>query len=125
MLSPVRARKSDKYHCCNSWKSDNLRELIKELIQKRKQTILEATTLQGAIENNPILLTQYWKIECLDSTTIILYFGGTNNIFTDCTAERSVLHPISLTGKSSQGISKTSKSPIAIAKVDMGKTMLV
>ena len=42
-------------------------------------------TLQGAIEKSLILLSQYWKVECLDGTIIISYFGGSNNIFVDCT----------------------------------------
>ena len=37
-------------------------------------------TLQGAIEKSPILLSQYWKNERLDSTIIISHFGGSNNI---------------------------------------------
>ena len=41
-------------------------------------------TLQGAIEESPILLSQYWKIEWLDGTLIISYFGGSNYIFADC-----------------------------------------
>ena len=31
-----------------------------------------------------ILLSQYWKNECLDGTIIISYFGGSNNILADC-----------------------------------------
>ena len=45
---------------------------------------LRVITLQGAIKKSPILLSQYWKFEWLDGTIIISYFGGSNNIFTDC-----------------------------------------
>ena len=45
---------------------------------------LKLITLQGAIEKSPILLSQYWKNECLDGNIIISYFGGSNNIFDDC-----------------------------------------
>ena len=45
---------------------------------------LRAITLQGAIEESPILLSQYWKIEWLDGNIIISYFGGSNTIFADC-----------------------------------------
>ena len=45
---------------------------------------LRVTTLQGAIEKSPILLSQYWKNECLDGTIIISYFGCSNNILVDC-----------------------------------------
>ena len=48
---------------------------------------LRVISLQGAIEKSPILLSQYWKNELLDGTIIISYFGGSNNIFTDCTYE--------------------------------------
>ena len=44
-------------------------------------------TLQGAIEKSPILLSQYWKNESLDSNIIISYFDGGNNIFADCMFE--------------------------------------
>ena len=46
---------------------------------------LRVTTLQGVINIRPILLSQYWSYEWLDGAIIILYFGGSNNIFTDCT----------------------------------------
>ena len=39
------------------------------------QRVLRVITLQGAIEKN----------EWLDSTINISYFGGSNNIFDDCT----------------------------------------
>ena len=39
-----------------------------------------------AIEKSPILLSQYWNNEWLDGTIIILYFGGSNNIFANCTS---------------------------------------
>ena len=42
-------------------------------------------TLQGAIKKSPILLSQYWKNERLDGTILISYFGGSNNVFADCT----------------------------------------
>jgi hypothetical protein len=45
---------------------------------------LRVISLQGAIEKSPLLLSQYWKFEWLDGTIIILYFGGSNNIFADC-----------------------------------------
>ena len=45
---------------------------------------IKLITLQGAIENIPILLSQYWKNEWLDGNIIISYFGGSNNIFADC-----------------------------------------
>ena len=41
--------------------------------------------LQGEIDKSPILLSQYWKNECLNGTIIIAYFGGINNIFADYT----------------------------------------
>jgi hypothetical protein len=46
---------------------------------------LRVITLQGAIEKSQILLLQYWNNEWLDGTIIISYFGGSNNIFADCT----------------------------------------
>ena len=48
---------------------------------------LRVITLQGAKEKSPILLSQYWKSEWLDGNIIISYFGGSNNIFADCTRE--------------------------------------
>ena len=48
---------------------------------------LKLITLQGAIETSPILLSQYWINEWLDGNTIISYFGGSNNIFADCTSK--------------------------------------
>ena len=48
---------------------------------------LRVITLQGAIEKSPIFLSQYWKNELLDGTIIISYFGGSNNIFAECTYE--------------------------------------
>ena len=51
------------------------------------QRELRVITLQGAIEKSTILLLQYWNNECLDSTIIILYFGGSYNIFADCTTK--------------------------------------
>ena len=45
---------------------------------------LKLITLKGAIEKSPILLSQYWKNEWLDGSIIILYFGGSSNIFADC-----------------------------------------
>ena len=47
---------------------------------------LRMITLQGEIEKSPIMLLQYWKFERLEGTIIISYFGGSNNIFTDCTS---------------------------------------
>ena len=44
---------------------------------------LRVITLQWAIEKSLLLLSQYWKNEWLDGTTIISYFGGSNNNFTD------------------------------------------
>jgi hypothetical protein len=49
---------------------------------------LRVITLQGAIEKSPILLSQYWKNELLDGSIIISYFGGSNNIFADCTINK-------------------------------------
>ena len=49
---------------------------------------LRVITLQAAIKKSPILLSQYWKNECLDGTIIISYFGGSNNIFADCSSHR-------------------------------------
>ena len=49
------------------------------------QRILIVITLQGAIKKRPILLSQYWKNEGFDGSIIISYFGGSNNIFADCT----------------------------------------
>ena len=40
-------------------------------------------TLQEAIKKSPILPSQYWKNEWLDGNIIILYFGGSNNIFAE------------------------------------------
>ena len=76
LFAIARARKSDNYRFRDSWKSDNFgeRAIKKELIQKRMQRGLRVITLQGAIE----------KFEWLDSTIIISYFGGRNNIFADC-----------------------------------------
>ena len=31
------------------------------------------------------VISQYWKNESLDGTIIISYFGGSNNIFVNCT----------------------------------------
>ena len=81
------------YH--DSWKSKNFRKdaikkRSKEQIPKRIQRGLRVITLQGAIEKSLILLMQYWKFEWLDGTIIILYLGGSNNIFADCTYK---LHP--------------------------------
>ena len=47
-------------------------------------------TLQGAIEKSPILLSQYWKFEWLDGSMTISYFGGSNNIFEDCSCAQWV-----------------------------------
>ena len=55
------------------------------MIPKRMQKELRVITLQGAIEKSPILLSQYWKNELLDDNIIISYFGGSNNIFANCT----------------------------------------
>ena len=52
---------------------------------------LKLITLQGAIEESPILLSQYCKNEWLDGNIIISYFGGSNNIFADCTYTLSPL----------------------------------
>ena len=52
---------------------------------------LKVIALQGAVEKSPILLSQYWKFEWLDGTIIILYFGGSNTIFADCTPLTYVL----------------------------------
>ena len=49
---------------------------------------LRVIALQGAIEKSPILLSQYWKNEWFDGTIIISYFGGSNNIFADCTSKK-------------------------------------
>ena len=46
---------------------------------------LRLINLQWAIEKSPILLLQYWKNEWLGGNIIISYFGGSNNIFADCT----------------------------------------
>ena len=45
----------------------------KELIPKSMQKVLRVITLQGAIEKSPMLLSQYWKNECLDGNIIISY----------------------------------------------------
>ena len=65
-LSPLRAKKSDNYRYCDSWKSDNFREraIKKEannLYKKKMQRGLNVITLQGAIKKIPKLLSQYWK----------------------------------------------------------------
>ena len=54
-LSPLRARKIDNFR----------KEAIKKeaKILKRMQRGLRVITLQGAIEESPILLSQYWKNE--------------------------------------------------------------
>ena len=87
------AFKSDNYRYRDSWKSDNFRESYekrsKELIPKRMQKGLRVITLQGAIEKNPILLSQYWKNEWLDGNITFSYFGGSNNIFADCIIEKN------------------------------------
>ena len=62
LLSPLRWRNIDGI----SWKSDNFleREIRKrsiELIQKIKQIRSSATLIQKGIEQNPILLSQYWR----------------------------------------------------------------
>ena len=46
---------------------------------------LKLISLQGAIEKSPILLLQYWQNEWLNGNIIISYFGGSNNIFANCT----------------------------------------
>ena len=46
--------------------------------------VIKSDTLQGAIEESPILLLKYWKFEWLYGTIINSYFGGSNNIFADC-----------------------------------------
>ena len=56
---------------------------------------LRVVTLQGATEKSLILLSQYWKFEGLDSTIIISYFGGSNNIFADCLLH-NVFHHVQL-----------------------------
>ena len=81
---------SDNYRERDSWKSENfkkeaIKKRSKELIPKRMQIGLNVITLQGVIEKSPILLSQYWKIEWLDGSIIISHFGGSNNIFDDCT----------------------------------------
>ena len=54
------------------------------------QIRLKVITLQGAIEESPILLSQYWKFEWLDGTIINSYFGGSNNIFAECGIKQAV-----------------------------------
>ena len=49
---------------------------------------LRVIPLKGAIEKSTILLSQYWKIEWLDGTIVISYFGGSNNIFADSNDEK-------------------------------------
>ena len=49
-------------------------------------------TLEGAIEKSPILLSQYWKNGSFDGTILISYFGGSNNIYADCTANDLILY---------------------------------
>ena len=44
---------------------------------------LRVITLQGAMEESPILVSQYWKNQLLDGTIIISYFDGSNNIFAE------------------------------------------
>ena len=44
---------------------------------------LRVITLRGPIEKSPILLSQYWKI--IGWHHNYSYFGGSNNIFVDCT----------------------------------------
>ena len=87
-LSPLKARKSDNYRYSDSWKSDNfwkeaIKKEAKNWYQKGYEKGLRVIPLQGEIEKSPILLAQYWKNEWLDGTTIILYFGDSNNIFAD------------------------------------------
>jgi hypothetical protein len=71
-----------------AFKSDNFREREpsnkKQRTNTKKDTKRIKSDLQRAIEKSPILLSQYWKFELLDSTIIISYFGGSNNIFADC-----------------------------------------
>ena len=54
------------------------------MIPKWMQKGLTVITLQEAIKKSPILLSQYLKNDLLDGTVVISYFGGSNNIFTDC-----------------------------------------
>ena len=49
---------------------------------------LRVITLQGAIERSPILLSQGF-----DGTMIISYFGGSNDIFADCTTHNILFKP--------------------------------
>ena len=65
-LSPLRARKSDSYSYRNSWKSEvtlgrKIKKRSKDMLPKTKQRRIRVITLQEAIENCPILLSQYWK----------------------------------------------------------------
>ena len=53
--------------------------------KKDAKRIKNLITFQGAIEKSPIMLLQYFKFKWLDGTIIISYFGGSNNIFADCT----------------------------------------
>ena len=69
----------------DSFKGERHQKRSKELIPKRLQRGLRVITLQGFIKKSPVLRKQYWKNESLDDTIIISYFGGSNNIFADCT----------------------------------------
>ena len=83
-LSPLRSRKSNNYRYRNSWKSEERERAIKIEAKNWYQKGLRVITLQEAIKKSQILLSQYWKNEWLDGTIVISYFGGSNNIFADC-----------------------------------------
>ena len=70
----------------------NLQNLYKNLSKEIKSDnfcyhkVGRAITIWGAIEEGPILLSQYWKNYHFQRVTkIISHFESSNNIFADCT----------------------------------------
>jgi hypothetical protein len=62
---------SDKY--CNSWKSNNFKERL-ETNQRADTKKKKKKQIRGAIEKSPILLSQYWKNQQLNSAITNSHF---------------------------------------------------